>query len=162
MSRLKTWTIFGLSVAILIALDLWLKHWAAANLPGEPRTLIPGFLGLRYLENPGAAFGFLAGTDSGRWILTTLNLVILGGLLWYYNRLPLEKRLWWMRVPIIFVVAGGIGNLIDRIALGIVRDMLEFQFISFPIFNLADVYVTGGVFALIFVVLFIVKDVPFR
>ena len=150
-----------LVAAILLALDLWLKSWAAANLQGmDGRVLLPGFLGLTYTRNTGAAFGLLANFEWGRWVLTAVKVILMGGLLWYYNRIPLEKRHWFIRVPIILILAGGIGNLYDRIAFGYVRDMLEFLFINFPIFNLADVFVTTGVFVGGFIILFVVKDFP--
>ena len=146
---------------MLLALDLWLKSWAVSHLQGQPpRVLIEGLLGLTYFENPGAFFGFLGGVDGARWLLSGLKAIILVGLLWYYSRLPNEPRFWLMRVPIILVFTGGVGNLLDRLFLGIVRDMLEFLFMRFAIFNLADVYVTVGVFVLMFVGLFVIKDFP--
>ena len=156
------WIIFVLSATVLLVLDLWLKGWAVANLHGhEARVLVPGVLGLKYHENPGALFGFLANFDA-RWILAVLKIFILGGLVWYYGRLPLEKRFWLIRVPVLLIFAGGLGNLVDRISLGYVRDMLDFLFMNFAIFNLADVYVTVGVFSLIFVGLFMIKDFPLQ
>ena len=161
MTKKSVWIVFFIATVVLLALDLWLKHWAAVNLDGQPAcVLIPGVLGLSYYENPGAFFGFLGGLDAARWLLSALKIAILGGILWYYNRLPLQKRLWLIRVPLILIFVGGLGNLIDRVTLGIVRDMLEFLFVRFAIFNLADVYVTVGVFSLIFIGLFIVKDFP--
>lgn len=148
------------AAVVLLALDLWLKGWAAANLQGQPsRVLIPGLLGLTYTRNTGAAFGLGAGFEWSRWVLTIVKIVLMGGLLWFYNRLPQENRLWLVRIPIILILAGGIGNLFDRIAFGYVRDMLAFLFINFPIFNLADVFVVIGVFLGGFVMLFLVKDV---
>ena len=162
MSKLKSFGIFTLCSGILIAFDLWLKHWAAVNLQHQPpRDLVPGLLGLMYLENPGAAFGLFAGFAWGRVVLSVVSILLMVCILWYYNHIPTEKRFWFIRVPLILIFAGGVGNLIDRLALGVVRDMLQFLFINFPIFNLADVYVTIGAFSFMFVTLFIVKDAPF-
>ena len=162
MPMRKNWIILFTASFILIALDLWFKQWAVANLRGQPDiTVIKGVLGLTYVENPGALFGFLKNLEAARWILSALKVVILGGLLWYYNRLPNDKRFWLVRVPMILIFAGGAGNLVDRVINeGKVRDMLDFLFMNFAVFNLADVYVTVGVFCLIFVSLFIVKDIP--
>lgn len=166
MYRKKTfewgaWVILIVVVAVLLALDLWLKAYAAQNLQGQAdRVLIPHLLGLTYTPNTGAAFGLFADMAWGRWVLTVIKIVLMGGLLWYYNRIPAGKRLWAVRIPIILIIAGGIGNLVDRIMLGYVRDMLEFLFIRFAIFNLADVYVVIGCFMGAFVLLFVVKDVP--
>ena len=161
MSRFKSWSIFVFCSGVLVALDLWLKHWAAVNLQNQPpRSLIPGFIGLTYIENPGAAFGLFAGFAWGRYVLSVASFFFMIGILWYFNRIPKEKRFWFIRVPLILIFAGGMGNLFDRLAFGAVRDMLRFLFINFPIFNLADVYVTVGAFGFMFVTLFIVKDAP--
>ncbi|MCL2577498.1 MAG: signal peptidase II [Defluviitaleaceae bacterium] len=162
MRRRNIWIVFCVTTVVLLALDLWLKSWAAANLHGhEVRVLVPGVLGLTYHQNPGAFFGFMAGFGGARWVLACLKVIVLCGLAWYYGRLPFEKRFWFMRLPILLIFIGGLGNLIDRVSLGIVRDMLDFLFMNFAVFNLADVYVTVGVFSLMFVGLFIVKDFPF-
>ena len=162
MSKPKSWGVFVLCSGVLIALDLWLKHWAAVNLQNQPpRGLIPGLLGLTYLENPGAAFGLFAGFAWGRLVLSVVSILLMIGILWYYNRIPVEKRFWFLRVPLILIFAGGAGNLFDRLAFGAVRDMLQFLFIDFPVFNLADVYVTTGAFSLIFITIFVVKDAPY-
>ena len=161
MNKYKSLGIFALFTGVLVALDLWLKHWAVDNLQNQPpRDLVPGLLGLTYLENPGAAFGLFAGFAWGRLVLTIVPMLLMIGILWYYNRIPNEKRFWFIRVPLILIFAGGVGNLADRLVRGAVRDMLEFLFIDFPVFNLADVYVTVGAFGFIFVTLFVVKDAP--
>ena len=163
MSKFKIWAIFALSSGVLIALDLWLKHWAAANLQENqpPGEVIPGFLGVTFLENPGAAFGLFAGMAWARVFLSAVSIILMICLIWYYSRIPMEKRFWLIRVPIILIFAGGMGNLFDRLTLGAVRDMLQFMFINFAVFNLADVYVTIGTFSLIFITIFIVKDAPY-
>ncbi|MCL1862638.1 MAG: signal peptidase II [Defluviitaleaceae bacterium] len=160
MDKKWTWVVFVVTTIVLLALDLWLKSWSVDNLQGQPRrVLIEGVLGLAYFENPGAFFGIFGGLNA-RWILAGLKAVILCGIGWYYWWLPLENKMWFIRVPLILVFVGGLGNLVDRVALGVVRDMLEFLFINFAIFNLADVYVTVGVFSLFFVGIFIIKDFP--
>ena len=160
-SKLKHWLIFALGGAFLVFLDLWFKQWAAANVTSrQPVVLIPGILGLTFLENTGAAFGFLASAQQGRIFLTIASALLMAAILWYYNNIPEGKKYWLVRVPVILVFAGGLGNLIDRIALGHVRDMLEFLFIRFPIFNLADVFITTGTFSFVFFGLFVVKDIP--
>ncbi|MCL1788228.1 MAG: signal peptidase II [Defluviitaleaceae bacterium] len=159
-SKIIPWAVLLVVATVLLALDLWLKSWAAANLLGQPsRDLIPGFLGLTYTRNTGAAFGLFANFEWGRWVLTIVKIVLMAGLLWVFHRLPLERKYWLLRAPIILIFAGGIGNLYDRMAFGYVRDMLAFLFVNFPIFNLADVYVTTGAFVGAFIMLFVIKDV---
>jgi len=152
--------VFPVAVAVLVALDLLLKIWAVDNLMGEPsRSLLPGVLGLTYFENTGVAFGLGAGQAWGQWVFSGLKIVLISGLVWfYYRRVPFEGLNWTVRLPIILIVGGGIGNLVDRITLGHVRDMLMFEFINFPIFNLADVFVVVGCFTMAFVTMFLVKD----
>ena len=151
----------GIDTAILITLDQLLKLWAIANLQGQPeRTLIRGFLHLTYLENTGAAFGLLAGFGGAVWVLTGVKLVLLALALVYFAKLPLETRFIFVRIPLMMIFAGGVGNLIDRVRLGHVVDMLAFSFMDFPVFNLADVCVTAGAFLFVFIVLFVVKDAP--
>jgi len=157
--RIFTWGIFIAVVAILVGLDLWLKSWAATNLMGQDnRVLIPSLLGLTYTRNTGAAFGLLGGFDWSRWVLAILKILLMAGLLWFYNRLPQKRRTWLFRVPLILIFAGGVGNLVDRLVLGYVRDMLEFLFVNFPIFNLADVFVVVG--CILGVVVMLVEDYP--
>ena len=154
--------VFPIAVGVLVAFDILLKVWAVENLMGQPNlTLLSGILGLTYHENTGVAFGLGAGQAWGQWVFSGLKMVIIAGLVWFYfRRLPFERRHWVIRVPIILIIAGGIGNLIDRMTLGHVRDMLMFEFINFPIFNLADVYVVVGCFTMAFVTLFIMKEFP--
>ncbi|MCL2049036.1 MAG: signal peptidase II [Defluviitaleaceae bacterium] len=157
----QEWLIFILSSLILVTLDLLLKSWAAASLRGQPDVvLLKGLLGLTYVENNGALFGFMSSSPFARWPLAIVKIAILGGILWYYHFLPAQRRLWIMRAPIILVFAGGLGNLVDRVAFGYVRDMFDFLFMNFAIFNLADVYVTVGVFCILAVTFFVDITAP--
>ena len=153
--------LFSLCAVVLVVLDQLLKLWSVANLQNQPsRSLVPGFLHLTYLENTGAAFGFLAGFGGAQWLLSFYKLIILAAALIYFFKLPHETRFNLLRIPLVLIMAGGLGNLIDRVRLGFVIDMLEFGFIDFPVFNLADVYVTVGAFTFVLMVLFVVKDAP--
>ena len=146
--------------AALVALDQWLKGWTMQHLPGNPRVIVEGIFRLVYVENTGAAFGFLADFAGAQWLFAGLKILLLTGMAVYYFWLPYERLFWAVRVPLVAIFAGGVGNLIDRLRLGFVVDMFQVQFFNFPVFNLADVFVTVGVFALAFVMLFVVKDVP--
>jgi len=91
------------------------------------------------------AFGFLSGHDWSAWVISEVKVAALVALLVYYYRLPSGKKYWFIRIPLIMIFAGGAGNLFDRITLGAVRDMLEFLFMNFAIFNLADVFIVTGI-----------------
>ena len=148
----------GLAV-LLVALDQWLKQWAQDVLmPQGSMAFIPGVLGFRYAENAGAAFGIMQG---GRWFFIALTAVVLVGIALYEYKLPRTKKNLWVRVPLLLIVSGAAGNFIDRLLFGRVVDMLEFQFVRFPIFNLADVFLVVGTALYIFAVFFVLKkDTP--
>ena len=131
-------------VLLLLAADQWLKYWTLQNLAGSPAIdLIPGIFRLTYVENRGAAFGILQG---GTVLLAVVSVAAMALLLYFYKNIPEEKGVWTMRLSYILVIAGAIGNMIDRIFRGYVVDMLEFYWFSFPVFNLADcVIVVGGI-----------------
>ena len=159
--RWISYIVYGLDLAILITLDQLIKIWAVNNLQNQPtRPLIRGFLQLTYLENTGAAFGLLSGFSGAQILLTVIKLVIIAAALLYFVRLPAEPRFTLLRIPLILMIAGGIGNLIDRVRLGFVVDMFEFTFINFPVFNMANTYVSIGVFSFAFIAIFVVKDAP--
>jgi len=152
---------FLFATVVMVVLDQWLKVWSTAHLAGnDPRTLVNGVLGLTYFHNTGAAFGFLGGAGWGRWVLTVLVFGLLALVGWYYFKLPNTRRMWLVRVPLLLIFGGGLGNLIDRVRLGYVVDMIEFLFMRFAIFNLADVFVTVGAFAVVAVMLYLGKEAP--
>ena len=160
--RIISYVIYGIDAAVLIALDQLVKIWAIANLQGQPeRPLIQGFIHLTYLENPGAAWGVLSGFGGAQVLLSIVKLVVLGLAIAYFVKLPLESRFTLLRIPLLLIIAGGIGNLIDRVRLGFVVDMFAFRFINFPVWNVADAYVTVGVFLFAAMAVFVVKDAPF-
>jgi len=160
--KLTLWIVFILGAGVMLALDLWLKIWSETNqvmLRQDRPYIINGFLGMTYFENSGAAFGLAGGFAWSQVVLSIVKTLLLLGVLWYYHRLSqlLEKKYWLVRIPVIMIFAGGVGNLFDRITLGVVRDMLEFLFVNFAIFNLADVFVVAGVISWGIFDVFIVK-----
>ena len=145
--------IFGvlsvLAAAVLVGVDQLIKHWATAVLlPKTAMTLIPGVLELRYFLNDGMAFSMLAGKQ--KLLIAATSLMLLGVLWMLFARklTPLERVAWTL------VLGGGIGNLIDRIATGVVVDYINVLFMNFAIFNFADICVCVGVGLLMVGVLF--------
>ena len=106
---------------------------------GEVRSFLPGLLQLTYARNTGMAFGFLGGHQWIPLVLTPLILVGLGILL-VKKMFPCQI----CRLALVAVMAGGLGNWVDRIAYGYVVDMFEFTFIRFAVFNVADIFITVG------------------
>lgn len=128
------------SGAIVLA-DQITKYLTVANIPlhGEV-PFLPGFLCFTYTQNTGAAFSALEGQQ---WLFALL-FVVLTLLIAYQiwkKPLPFTKANWWC---IAAIYGGGLGNMIDRVRLGYVVDMIQTQFIRFPVFNVADCFVTCG------------------
>ena len=134
----------------LIAADL-LTKLAASKLGSREVVLIPGVLSLSYIENHGAAFGIMQGRQ---WLLIVISAVIIAAAVVFCIRRIRDTRYRYLRVLTVFLVAGALGNMIDRIMLGYVRDFIYFKLIDFPVFNVADIYVTvSAVLILIWIIL---------
>lgn len=131
---------------VLVVLDQLTKKMAIDALyPHGVNQFIPGFLQFTYVENTGAAFSILSNMTVFLIVITIIALLAVAFVL--FIRRPKHKL---ETISLIFIFAGGVGNLIDRIARGYVVDFLEFQFIRFPVFNLADCFVCVG-FALLII-----------
>ncbi|MCR5295541.1 MAG: signal peptidase II [Lachnospiraceae bacterium] len=146
-------------VLILTLIDLYTKHLAETALQTGPFVLIPGVFELRYLENRGAAFGIL---QNARFFFIILTLVFLAFMVLLYGKIPVSRKMLPLRLLIPVVSAGALGNFIDRLLLGYVRDFLYFSLIDFPIFNVADIYVTVSAFLFFLLILFYYKDEDFH
>ncbi|MDO4531059.1 MAG: signal peptidase II [Bacillota bacterium] len=145
-----------LAAVVLILLDQGTKLWALASLkPIHNMTLMEGFLDLTFVENRGVAFGMFSGQ---RWFILLLTGVIAVGLIYFYMTLPKKKEYRPVRVALVLILSGAVGNIIDRLFRGYVVDFFEFTFFEWPVFNVADIYVVAGVILLAFMILFVVKD----
>lgn len=148
--------IYMISVIFLLGLDQFSKYLASTHLKnGNSIIIIKNIFQLHYLENRGAAFGLLQGQRLW-FILTTLIMLFL--IIFVYLRVPMNKRYRWIRFILVLLTSGAIGNLIDRIHLNYVIDFFYFELINFPIFNVADIYVTIGMSLLIVLILFYYKE----
>lgn len=142
--------------AVLLFVDLFTKTWAARALSdGRHVPIIKGVLEFYYIENRGAAFGIF---QNGTAILSAISLIAVIALIIAYLRIPDGPKYLPLRLIAVFLCAGAAGNLIDRITLHYVRDFIYFSLIDFPVFNVADIYVTVSVFFLILLILFYYKD----
>ena len=144
--------------ALLTAIDLLTKIWAASALADGPFVLIRGVFEFRYLENHGAAFGILQNARVFFIILTILFLLAMG---YVFVRIPADRRMLPIRLLIPVVSAGALGNFIDRLAFGYVRDFFYFSLINFPIFNVADIYVTVSAAVFFILIAFHYNDEDF-
>lgn len=142
-----------LAAALLVVLDQWTKLWAqAAFAAGDPLPLGLGF-SLTYVRNTGAAFGALRGLEvpigglvvDGTFLLGLLSLAVSAWLVAHLARHGREYGPWG-RAALTAVLAGAVGNMIDRLRLGYVIDFIHFRvgWFDFPVFNVADVLVVSG------------------
>ena len=144
---------------ILVLFDQATKLLAILGLKDtEGISLIPGVFRLQYLENRGAAFGIL---QNRRWFFIILTTAFLIAVVYIWIRMPNKRTFRALRILCVLVSAGAIGNLIDRAALVYVRDFIYFVLIDFPIFNIADIYVTVSAFLMFILVLFYYKEEDF-
>lgn len=129
------------ALAACVAGDQLLKWWVVSHLEvGQSAPLLPGVVQLTRLHNTGAAWSSFSGKTG---LLAIVTVVLMLAVAWL-----LVKRI--VRHPLgvmagVLVLGGGIGNVIDRVCRGYVVDMFDLQFISYPIFNLADCFVVVGV-----------------
>lgn len=144
-----------IAVFLGVVLDQYTKHLAITNLQGNPISLIEGVFELRYLENRGAAFGLFQNQQSFFLVVGSITLFFVAYL---YIRMPQTKRFLSLRICMISITAGAIGNMIDRIRFQYVVDFLYFELIDFPIFNVADIFATVATFGLVILLLFYYKE----
>ena len=135
------YVIFGLLGAALLGLDQWVKAWTVTHLElGQSAPLFPGFLELLRVHNYGAACSSFSGQ---KWLLLGVTGLIILAVLWVLARRIVRHPLGILACCLI--VSGGVGNIIDRLRLGYVVDMLHFQFWdSYPTFNVADMCIVCG------------------
>lgn len=141
---MATVLITAVVVALLVILDQAIKLWATAVLaPVGAMPLIPGVVELRYYLNDGAAFSSFSGQQLFLIVFTSVAMVAIAAIAAYLLiKRPARKLEYWAWV---LVLAGGIGNWIDRVFNHQVVDYINFLFIRFAIFNLADVLVCTGI-----------------
>ena len=154
-SKIKYYILAALLLVGLVVFDQWTKLLASDKLITKPYVLWEGIFEFRYLENRGSAFGMF---QNQIVFLLAVGIVVLGFALFYFVKLPWNKKMNTLRVLGVFIAAGGIGNMIDRIRLGYVVDFFYFKLINFPIFNVADIYVTVSVIVLFVMILFFFKE----
>ena len=140
--------LYAIVAVIALILDQAVKYWTTVNIvvdTGEAK-LIPGLIHLANVHNTGAAFSFLEGA---RWFFVILCIIFVLIVIYALAKDLLTDKV--CRWAAVFVMAGAIGNCIDRIVCGYVVDMFEFDFLifkrPFPVFNLADIFITLGVIA---------------
>ena len=138
---------------VILSLDQLTKGLISVSmLPGESLPLIDSVFHITYVLNPGAAFGMMA---HQRWFFVLAAVVILLAFIFYYPHL--KRQCSFMRYGCVALMAGTIGNLIDRLQGGLVVDFLDFRI--WPVFNLADIAIVLGVVSMVYAILFKMKEI---
>lgn len=125
---------------LIIAADQLSKIAVSKTLDiGRSVTGIKGIFNITYVRNEGAAFGIM---DGKTIFLIVFTIAVFGAMVFYVVKYRPKNR--WLMWAITLILAGGAGNLIDRVIFGYVRDFIELSFMNFPVFNIADCAVTVG------------------
>lgn len=145
-----------LSFVVLLAIDQVSKYWINANLElYHSIPIIEDVFEIHYIHNYGAAFGLFQNKQIV-FVIFTIIALVLGSF--YFNRCVQTGKFKALQISIVLILAGAVGNLIDRLLYQYVIDFLYFKLIDFPVFNIADCYVTVGFFLAVILILFVYKD----
>lgn len=139
----------------IVALDQWTKYLTVTAIPLHGhKEFLHGFVCFTYQRNQGAAFSSFQGQ---MWLFVLIFLAFTGLILWEYfrKRMPFSP---FERLCIAAIYGGGLGNMIDRVRLGYVVDMISTEFVDFAIFNVADCFITCGCIALMVSLIFFNKE----
>lgn len=145
---------YTILAVVLVAIDQLTKYLVRVHIPlGQSIPFIPHVMDLAYIQNTGAAFSIL---EKHTWILTLLSAVIVAVIAIILAKGYFNDRLG--RFCAMLIMAGGVGNLIDRVLFKYVTDMFQTTFIDFAVFNVADCCITVGVILLFIYILFFYKE----
>lgn len=148
------YAILAAIAAAIVGLDQWTKALTVAHVPlHEDLPSVLGIFHITHTKNDGAIWGVLSGQTWLFILVMALFLALLVVLIW---KKWLTKKFEW--VCLAFIAGGGIGNMIDRLLCGKVTDMIEFDFVQFPVFNVADCFITVGCFALLIYIIFFDRE----
>ena len=159
-NRIKHYAAAVIAIAAGVLLDQFTKYLAITRLKGQgPYVLIKDVFQFEYLENRGAAFGMFQDQRIFFFISVAVICVVV---IWFYLKVPMERRFLPLRICAVMIVAGALGNCIDRVRLNYVVDFFYFKLIDFPIFNVADIYVTVATAVLVVFLFFYYKEEDFE
>ena len=147
--------LYAIFAAAIVAADQFTKYLTVANIAlGQKIPFLPGVLQFTYIQNTGAAFSSFEGQQ---WLFALIFALFTGLVIWEFKTkkmgfLPFER--WCVAA----IYGGGLGNMIDRIRMGYVVDMIETVFMDFPVFNVADCFITCGCIAMMVSLFFFNKE----
>jgi signal peptidase II len=136
--------------ALILVLDRLTKIWAVEALDGKGFVdFIKGFINLVYVENKGVAFGMLS---DKLYVMLPITVVVIGICIFVFLKYKGESKVF--DYAMLLIIAGAVGNIMDKLTRGFVVDFLNFEFMDFPVFNVADISVCTGAGLLIIYILF--------
>lgn len=146
----------GAVMLVLLFADQFTKYLAITRLKGNPAyVLIEGVLELQYVENRGIAFSLFQGR---KILILTLGLLILGLLIFFLFKLPEQKKFRIIHFLFAALLAGALGNIIDRVRFDYVVDFISFVLIQYPVFNVADCFIVVATIILFVLFMFVYKE----
>ncbi len=146
----------ALIAAVLLFLDQFTKYLAITHLKDQPAiVLIDGVLELQYLENRGSAFSLLQGQ---KFIILAIGFAVLAVLIFVIVKLPQNKKFRIVHILLSALIAGALGNIIDRLRFDYVVDFISFVLIHFPVFNVADCFIVVCTISLFLLFMFVYKE----
>lgn len=149
-----------LFLIVLVFIDQFTKHLAVIKLKNQHAfNIIDGVLEFNYLENRGAAFGML---QNQKMFFVFVAVIFLGVIIYVLIKAPNDNKYLPIHFLLTMIASGAIGNMIDRLRFDYVVDFIYFVLINFPIFNVADIYVTVATAIMVIQVLFVYKDNDFN
>ena len=149
--------LWSLLVLVIIALDQLAKYWVVENIGiTDAFKIIPGIIDFVYVKNRGGAFSFLSQKTYGIIFLSIVSLLFCVAVIFFIIKKKPKSKL--LLVSLGCMLGGAVGNVIDRIFRGFVVDFIETKFISFPVFNIADIAIVTGAILMILYVLFFDKE----
>ncbi len=154
-----------LGVVAIVLLDQWTKYLTVTQIGEHGRiVLIDGIFELVYVKNYGMAWGML---QNKQWVFIIMTPIVLAAVAWHYVKMPYEKKFNAFRAMEVMIAGGAIGNLIDRMfrgefGQGHVVDMFYVSAINFPVFNVADSFISVGFVMLVILTIFKYTDEDFE
>lgn len=143
----------------LLLIDQLTKYYARNVISKKTINILDNVLEFRFLKNTGAAWGSFSSMTS---MLVFITIIMIMAVLFVYMLIPLNRKMFPLRILLVFIITGAVGNLIDRIVFKYVTDFIYFKLINFPIFNVADIYVTCSAVIMAVLILFYYKDEDFE
>ena len=141
--------LYFIIIPLILALDIFTKYLSTFYFKVSEIEVIKNILYFTYVENRGAAFGIM---QNNRWFFITVTLILIFIMVLYILKSKPKNII--LKLSLSFVIGGGIGNLIDRIAKGYVVDFIDVRIINYPVFNIADCFIVIGALLLCIYILF--------